>query len=706
MGASSGSQKAHCSLRCCCAPGHPEADSAIEKVTQHRSTRRPISSENDKGADGVSSTGEDKDNLNPGIVNVVPALEEIQKQFAGEDKPARKKSTVIHWHDDPTKPAFASGTDSDTVPGSLPVCLTSTNLKTLTTGSATSNPSILGTMSVNSWRQDIAMAAPCHFPVNVLGMARFMELEVMRPHEEIRHLLHQPDNTEILHFISHEWLGFSHPDPDGTQLQRMQSIFRTIAEGNAKSLFADADFEGFLKGVSSGTGRHMHHVEGKITSRAQFGAEDVVTHVTQGSVWLDYHSIPQDTQKASFKDAVQSIPHYVERSDYFWVCAPRGRHRELKEVRDFASWRGRGWCRFEEVINLLSKVLKMPLIVTNATHVQTYGFLDAIQMFFGRPDRSVANGNFTCCRLGHMIKQKDGTTLRIPCDKDTLGPILAVMYKSVFEHGAKEAFSKFKQNMLKSAAYGIFAGFETEYAGLALPHGLAQEAFLNDIGFADLDARDQIGFPPLLWAVSFGDMQTAADLVRERPEQLFVRSIHKMSVLIRGLPLPADDFKKLLWLHENMRKEEELNHATNNGYTAVDRACKFGFPHNLRTLLELRASMSTRRKDNDATPILSAAMEGYDECCALLLEFRADVHAVDARKRTILHLAANPMTTLGNSAPGCRVNVLKLGLEAGVDKLAKDDRGMTALQIAYQHGSVEIADILEEALGGSMHVEV
>eukprot|EP00971_Amphidinium_carterae_P184406 3660977-Amphidinium_carterae.1 len=45
----------------------------------------PISSENDKGADGVSSTGEDKDNLNPGIVNVVPALEEIQKQFAGED---------------------------------------------------------------------------------------------------------------------------------------------------------------------------------------------------------------------------------------------------------------------------------------------------------------------------------------------------------------------------------------------------------------------------------------------------------------------------------------------------------------------------------------------------------------------------------------------------------------------------------------------
>eukprot|EP00971_Amphidinium_carterae_P330526 6463616-Amphidinium_carterae.1 len=32
---------------------------------------------------------------------------------------------------------------------------------------------------------------------------------------------------------------------------------------------------------------------------------------------------------------------------------------------------------------------------------------------------------------------EDGTTLRIPCDKDTLGPILAVMYKSVFEHGAK-----------------------------------------------------------------------------------------------------------------------------------------------------------------------------------------------------------------------------------------------------------------------------
>jgi len=551
---------------------------------------------------------------------------------------------------------------------------------------------------LKSWRAGIDMAAPCLFPVHVLNMAEFMALEVMKPHEEILQLLHQPNDTEIIHFISHEWLGFFHPDPDATQLRRMQSIFRTIAEGGAKSLFTDADFEGFLKGVSSGTSRHMHHVEGQITSRGQFGEEDVVMHVTQGSVWLDYHSIPQDTQKSSFKDAVNSIPHYVERSDYFWVCAPRGRHHELKEVRDFASWRGRGWCRFEEIMNLLSKVLKMPLIVTNATHVQTYGFIDAIQMFFGRPDRSVANGNFTCCRLGHVIKKKDGTTQHIPCDKDTLGPILALMYKSVFDFGAKgqESFSKFKQNMLKSAAYGIFAGFEKESARLAIPHGMGTEAFLREIGFADLDSRDQIGFLPLLWAVSFGDMQTAADLVCERPEQLYVRSIHKMSVLIRGLPLPPDDFKKLLWLDDNMRMEDELNHATNNGYTAVDRACKFGFHHNLRTLLELRASTSTRRKDNDATPILSAAMEGYDQCCAVMLEFRADVHAVDARKRTILHLAANPMATLGNSVEGCRVNVLKLGLEAGVDKLAEDDQGKTALQTAHEHGSVEIVAILED----------
>mmetsp|Transcript_57975 Transcript_57975/g.107092 ORF Transcript_57975/g.107092 Transcript_57975/m.107092 type:complete len:118 (+) Transcript_57975:2-355(+) len=117
--------------------------------------------------------------------------------------------------------------------------------------------------------------------------------------------------------------------------------------------------------------------------------------------------------------------------------------------------------------------------------------------------------------------------------------------------------------------------------------------------------------------------------------------------------------------------------------------------------------METRRKDNGATPILSAAMEGYDKCCALMLEFRADIHAVDSRKRTILHLAANPMTTLGNSVQGCRVSVLKIGLEAGVDKVAVDDRGKTALQTAYEHGSVDIIDILEDScMGDSVNVEV
>ena len=45
-------------------------------------------------------------------------------------------------------------------------------------------------------------------------------------------------------------------------------------------------------------------------------------------------------------------------------------------------------CVHKEMTNLLSKMLKMPLIVTTAPRIQTYGWLDGMQALFNRPERS------------------------------------------------------------------------------------------------------------------------------------------------------------------------------------------------------------------------------------------------------------------------------------------------------------------------------
>eukprot|EP00971_Amphidinium_carterae_P071020 1404124-Amphidinium_carterae.1 len=248
----------------------------------------------------------------------------------------------------------------------------------------------------------------------------------MQTHELLLSKLLVPEEAMTVHFISHEWLGFRHPDPQGTQLCLMQRIFQMFVEGEAKSLFHPRDWEAFLNGFSSGTAASLRAVEQDIMMREAYEEDHLPEHVTAGYVWLDYHSIPQDKSNKSFLDAVNSIPHYVERCNYFWVCAPPAVHQDMSEFRDYTTWKGRGWCRLEEAANLFSHTLKMPLVVSNDTRLTTYGWLDRMMSSLGRPERSVGNGKFTCCHFKHKLKQKDGSEKTIPCDKDAIAPVLAL----------------------------------------------------------------------------------------------------------------------------------------------------------------------------------------------------------------------------------------------------------------------------------------
>eukprot|EP00971_Amphidinium_carterae_P143217 2837409-Amphidinium_carterae.1 len=209
----------------------------------------------------------------------------------------------------------------------------------------------------------------------------------------------------------------------------MQAIFRKFEEGNARSLFGDAGaWEHFLQGVPSDEG-NLRAFEQELAFRRQFEEGELPFHVAQGCVWMDYHSIPQAASEETFHAAVSSILYYVERCDYFWVCAPPTTHKETKERKDYSTWRQRGWCRLEQTTNLLSRTLKMPLVVTNMSKIATQSFLENLEMLWGKPENSVACGSFTCCTLGHMLLQPDGAAKRIPCDKKTLGPVLLQLYE-------------------------------------------------------------------------------------------------------------------------------------------------------------------------------------------------------------------------------------------------------------------------------------
>jgi len=321
----------------------------------------------------------------------------------------------------------------------------------------------------------------------------------------------------------------------------------------------------------------MRRAEGSYIGRREVKEVSLKDDVRLGCVWMDYHSVPQKKKTVQeFYDAISSIPYYVERCDYFWICAPPALHHDLNESRDISSWRGRGWCRLEEVINFLSRTLKMPLVVTNVHRISTFGFLDACVARFGRPDRSVLNGQFTCCHRDHKMCDENGTELAIPCDKGPIVQVLAHIFDLFFEHSRviSAAAGATKRRQLRTVAPALLAGCEELLPAVAHKWGISAEDGLEEI-------------------------------VALRPEMLYSKGTINLSQLTLAVHRPSHEFREIIACLSADRLQTELDYLSNMGRGVVDRAAKLGFHENLEYLLKLRASTDPVRKDNGATPLSS-----------------------------------------------------------------------------------------------------
>ena len=145
----------------------------------------------------------------------------------------------------------------------------------------------------------------------------FREMEGMgrlKPHEDARdhgHLvfidtierLHHFAAHSIIVFVSHQWLGFTAPDPDCVHYPVIIEAVRTLC--------------------------------------AQEGCDPGEVYV-----WCDYFSIPQANRRTQ-KAAIDSIPQYASNATFFLACAPDTYHVDLRQPVNGATYLRRGWCRLE-----------------------------------------------------------------------------------------------------------------------------------------------------------------------------------------------------------------------------------------------------------------------------------------------------------------------------------------------------------------------
>jgi hypothetical protein len=162
-------------------------------------------------------------------------------------------------------------------------------------------------------------------PAYLFTLADFIHKGRVASHEEYRNdgmlvvIDNYPELTEFVAknkvvFISHQWIAWSEPDPDGIQYKYMAEACQAVAK---------------KEGVDP----------------------------KQMFIFVDYTSIPQKNVRQRV-NAISTLGVYAALFDYFIVIAPPAVHKNTSKAINMSSYQKRGWCRLEQWGHMCSHGMK------------------------------------------------------------------------------------------------------------------------------------------------------------------------------------------------------------------------------------------------------------------------------------------------------------------------------------------------------------
>ena len=221
---------------------------------------------------------------------------------------------------------------------------------------------------------------------------------------------------------------------------------------------------------------------------------------------------------------------------------------------------------------------------------------------------------------------------------------------------------------------------------------------LLDAG-ADVNARNKRQRTPLMYAVNNAK---SASLVSE--------------LLAAGADVNAGDKRGLTALHFTVNDEDETSHdladiakllldagankeaKTISGNTPLALAASYNKPNTLEVLLDAGADVNARNK-RQRTPLMYAVNNAKSaSLVSELLAAGADVNAGDKRGLTALHFTVNDEDETSHDL----ADIAKLLLDAGANKEARLERGLSALMMAGEFNKPKVARVLVD-FGASLN---
>lgn len=530
----------------------------------------------------------------------------------------------------------------------------------------------------------------------VVVSGTILSLKVMHPFEELMKLgLVRPLKPEsVVTFISHQWLGRTHPDPGGVQLRSLQRFLEAGERNQLQEFFSQSDWGSFKSG-RSGNARKGHRwfadMAPAYTRHGSNASEGLLSsELAQSFVWIDYLSVPQNTEPGDDSQfrAISSIPYYIEKSSFFIVVCPSARHETTGEVCDYESWLQRGWCRMEVWCNALSHNRVVPLVLTDDS-VWTIG-IDHFFRLCGQTRLAVVGcGDFTCCRYDH--RWEDGTPIN--CDRDYILPILERMWLSKVRE-ARDTQNPFLYGTLRMIETRLFV-LSPEQPYRATWGNGSSDQVSPELVFDRIEADYLAGQLPTDFCVKI----LAAGLGDER----VLRACAQRGYDLTAVDLSGDSCLQTACSSGSIAAAhymlslpgttlEHINRPSKSSYTPLHEAVLN--EEIVRMLLRWRAEPAPRNRYG-LTPLHIAAKYGQDGAVGMLLEAGAPADAQDQRGKTALHIAAEGVRLLGRRRG--RLRAMQCLLRHGASWGILDSESCTAGDVASRNGFQAAVDLLRAA---------
>ncbi|CAE7783600.1 Ankrd17, partial [Symbiodinium microadriaticum] len=397
----------------------------------------------------------------------------------------------------------------------------------------------------------------------------FLQMTEVQTHEELADAGVLSEFDESLGkamFVSHQWLSDTHPDPDFQQLKVLQDTLRNIVAGTSSIS------EALLSEIMYGRRR--------CPTPGDFASDHL-------HIWYDYFSIPQShDQRASQgrQTAIQSIPTYVARCEFFVVLCPALEHRDQKRTLSHATWGERGWCRTERVARELSTHRGGYVIIVESAAHQTL-------LWKGLSMRDApGEGEFTL----------DG-------DRVWIGRIVTQMvWSKLFYYLEHRQFHNYRFLLnAQMAQYfrsldvepidGLVPGFHTETDPSVDCKGFMLEHFLHQNGLRSIFERDDAGWPPILFAAMSNNVVVLEALLDRKVD---INQATTKPASEANLPGKLTALGIAAFLRNNEAVElllcarAHVNYKDSYGGNALHIACAGDNPHAVRLLCHARASVN------------------------------------------------------------------------------------------------------------------